>query len=75
MCAQRSMVLGDHTFTTSGEYDGLIGGSVTVARGVDLTLKGLVGGDLIVEPGAIVRLWAIVGGRCVNRGGSVLEEV
>lgn len=67
------MIFGDHVFDRSGHFDGMIGGSVTVARDVDLHLSGMVGGDLVIEQGAKVRLTGMVAGRIHNRGGHLSE--
>lgn len=73
MSAKRAMIAGDHLFSHSGEFDGMIGGDVVVAEGVELTLNGLVNGDLLVRSGAVVRLGAMVGGAVINKGGTVLN--
>lgn len=72
MSKMRPAIAGDHLFSQSGEFDGLIGGDVTVAKGVELVLNGLVNGDLRIESGAVVRLGAMVGGRVFNNGGTLL---
>ena len=72
MSTKRPMIAGDHLFSQSGEVDGLIGGDVTVAKGVELVLNGLVNGDLRIESGAVLRLGAMVGGRVFNNGGTLL---
>ncbi|TXB71300.1 hypothetical protein FQV27_00485 [Paracoccus aurantiacus] len=66
------MIAGDHLFSESGRFDGMIGGDVVVAEGVELTLHGLVNGDLLIRAGAIVKLGAMVGGAVINKGGTVL---
>lgn len=72
MSDQRAMIPGDHTFTTSGEFDGLIGGAATVAEGVEITLRGMVAGDLVLQQGSLVRLVGYVCGDTINRGGSIV---
>lgn len=64
---------GDQVFQKDQRFDGMIGGSVTVAPGVTLRLSGMVGGDLIVEPRATVHLGAMVAGDVINKGGTVLS--
>ena len=68
----RSMIAGDHRFSQSGEFDGMIAGDVTVAKGVELVLNGMVNGDLRIESGAVVRLGAMVCGQVFNNGGTLL---
>ena len=72
MAAERAMIPGDHTFTMSGEFDGLIGGAATVAEGVEITLRGMVAGDLVLKSGSRVRLEGFVCGDTINHGGSLI---
>ncbi len=66
------LIRGDHIFTEDDSFDGIVGGSVTVAEGVELTLTGMVGRDLVIRPGAVVHLAALVGGHVRNEGGQIL---
>lgn len=71
---QKAMIAGDHLFSSNAEFDGMIGGDVTVADGVELKLKGMVNGDLLIGQGATVHLDAMVCGDVVNKGGKLLTE-
>lgn len=68
------MLRGDQLFRNDQQFDGMIGGDVTVAAGVTLRLSGMVGGNLIIEPRATVHLGAMVAGNVINKGGTVLSE-
>lgn len=72
MNLHKSMIGGDHLFAADAEFDGMIGGDVTVAEGVEVTLNGMVNGDLLIQRGATVRLGAFVGGQVINKGGTLL---
>ena len=54
-------IAGDHLFTENGSFSGMIGGSDTVAPGVELMLSGSVGHDLHVGSGAVVHMTGTVG--------------
>ncbi|MEX3016382.1 hypothetical protein [Gymnodinialimonas hymeniacidonis] len=73
MNPSKPIIGGNHTFHTSGQFNGMVGGTATVAAGVNLKLNGMVGGDLVIERGATVTLAGMVGGRIDNRGGHLSD--
>lgn len=64
---------GDHTISEDGETDTLINGTVTVEKGVKVTLKRMISGNLVVGACAVVRLGAIVLGQMIHRGGTITQ--
>lgn len=68
------MIKGNHRFTEDSTFDGMIGGTATVAAGITVRLDGMVGGDLVVvEDGATVHLSGMVGGRIDCKRGQVIR--
>ncbi|PTQ75760.1 hypothetical protein [Celeribacter persicus] len=64
-----SMIRGNHIFSKSGTFEGMIAKDAVIEEGVELTLKGMVGGNVVVKPGAALYLKAMVGGCIHNQGG------
>ncbi|WP_460274169.1 hypothetical protein [Celeribacter sp. ULVN23_4] len=60
---------GNHIFSKSGTFEGMIAKDAVIEEGVELTLKGSIGGNVIVKPGAELYLKASVGGCIRNLGG------
>ncbi len=62
------IIKGDYRFASDQSFEGMIGGTATVAAGVKVDQSGMVGGDLVVEKGATVTPSGMVGGKIVNHG-------
>lgn len=65
------MIMGDHKFSDNCVFDGMIGRSATVCKGIKVVLNGMVAGNLVIEAGAIVHLKGMIGGNLINHGGKV----
>lgn len=66
-----SIVRGSIVVSEDTQCSGMIGGNVTVQRGVEFHLSGMVRGDVIVERDAAAIIEGMVGGRVQNHGGRV----
>lgn len=65
------MIMGDHRFSDNCVFDGMISGTATVAKGIEIGLRGMVAGDLVIEAGAVVNLTGMIGGDVINNGGKI----
>ncbi|MCB1328869.1 MAG: hypothetical protein KDK28_05185 [Maritimibacter sp.] len=70
MSGEKHMSLGDHLLSEDGAFGGMVGGTLTVARGVTAVVAGMIGDDMIVEPEADVTVNGMVSGDLVIGSGA-----
>lgn len=71
MQSQEGMVPGSVSLKEDTHITGMIGGDVTVEKGVEALIDGVIGGDLIVEEGGRAVIHGIVSGHLIEHGGQI----
>lgn len=66
---QARVVEGDLDLVTSGKVAGKVGGTVTVAPGIEVRFVGKIEGNLIIGPDAVVDMKGKIEGDVLNHGG------